>query len=191
MKKILKLTVGLVALVVFLAFMAGSLDATTYKIAPTFQTAPQGWQWMRFSGTFIAAVDTFYCPVTFPLPKEVNDTILCVANLQTRAYSAAEDSIKVTLDYQWSSTDFGTTSGQTERAVGTYASILYDSTAQANLLYKLKTAVVTTNVLFGHNQPYSRFRVRGVTATAGGVANRIGVKWILDVMVPKDLAVVR
>jgi hypothetical protein len=190
MKHILKLTALLVVLALFATPVL--MGQAQYRVGYKIMTAKDGWTYYRFSGTFISATDTFYCPIASPLPFGVQDTIKFVANLQTAAYSATQDSIKVSLDYQWSSTDFLTASGQTEAAVGTRASLLYDSTAQANTLYKLKTVIVGQDVLNGGPaQPFSRFRVRGVAAATGGVANRIGVKWILDVIVPKKLPVVQ
>ena len=164
------------------ALKIGGLILVLALFASTFMgiytqsaTYPTYSQWVggitSFTGTFVAATDTFYFPVSIPRPRAGTDTIAFVADLGIAAYnqSGTNDTLSVTWSYQWSDDN---SNFQTPTTIGSDSSA---TATQGVYEYKQKTVSIYAD---GGLHPFYRIRAIGQTPS-GGKANVIGNKLLV------------
>jgi hypothetical protein len=158
-----------------LVFVLALFAMTFMGIYTQTATYPKYTEWSggiwKFTGTFVAATDTFYFPFSIPRPKTGTDTIAVIADCGVAPYkqTGTTDTVKVVWSYQWSDDN---TNWQTATAIGT------DSTktgTEGVYTWKQKTISIYTD---GGLHPYYRIIAIGA-ATTGGATNVIGNKLLV------------
>lgn len=168
MKKIKFILFALVALVLLTVFMG------IYTVQPTFPgksiTEWNGGIW-KFTGTFVAATDTFYFPFSPPRPYDLLDTTVVAAQLGVAPYSQSgtTDTVKVTWRLQYSDDN---TNWSTTVALGV------DSTKTGTEGVYTWTRCFVTRFTGTGIHPYYRITAIG-NETSGGATNIIGNKLLV------------